>query len=351
MFSMTGYGKGSASTDGREMTVELKSVNHRYLDVGMRLPRHLSFLEDPIRSALTGRLSRGHVDVFVNYRNLRSDARSVEIDAPLLAAFVAAARQSNETLGLQDDLSLTAALRLPDVSSVRETDEDPDALLGLLNVAINGAIDAMLVMRKQEGDRLSVYLGNCADTIESLTNQIAVRAPVVVEEYRVKLNNATASLVDTFTSADVDWAGRPLQGVTADTFDRQFGVDARAGALLIAEFARRLQRRGGDWGRIISMTSGGEKGFPQEVSYGAAKAALVNYTMSASLELSAFGVTANAIHPPVTDTGWVTDDVREAVRRDPRFFSVAEPLEVADLAAFLVSRAADRVTGNVIRMG
>jgi len=195
MFSMTGYGKGSASTDGREMTVELKSVNHRYLDVGMRLPRHLSFLEDPIRSALTGRLSRGHVDVFVNYRNLRSDARSVEIDAPLLAAFVAAARQANETLGLQDDLSLTAALRLPDVSSVRETDEDPDALLGLLNGAINGAIDAMLVMRKQEGDRLSVYLGNCADTIESLTNQIAVRAPVVVEEYRVKLNDRIATLL------------------------------------------------------------------------------------------------------------------------------------------------------------
>ena len=167
----------------------------------------------------------------------------------------------------------------------------------------------------------------------------------------VLVNNATASLVDTFTSADVDWAGRALRGVTADTFDRQFGVDARAGALLIAEFARRLQRRGGDWGRIISMTSGGEKGFPQEVSYGAAKAALVNYTMSASLELSAFGVTANAIHPPVTDTGWVTDDVREAVRRDPHFFSVAEPHEVADLAAFLVSRAADRITGNVIRMG
>ncbi len=195
MYSMTGYGKGSASTDGREMTVELKSVNHRYLDVGMRLPRHLSFLEDAIRSALTGRLSRGHVDVFVNYRNLRSDARSVEIDAPLLAAFVAAARQANETLGLQDDLSLTAALRLPDVSSVRETDEDPDALMGLLNSAINGAIDAMLVMRKQEGDRLSVYLGNCADTVEMLTNQIAVRAPVVVEEYRVKLNDRIATLL------------------------------------------------------------------------------------------------------------------------------------------------------------
>ncbi|MBA4348012.1 MAG: YicC family protein [Clostridiales bacterium] len=195
MYSMTGYGKGSASTDGREMTVELKSVNHRYLDVGMRLPRHLSFLEDPIRSALTAKLSRGHVDVFVNYRNLRSDARSVDIDVPLLTAFVAAARQANETLALRDDLSLTAALRLPDVSNVRETDEDPDALTALLNSAINCAIDALLVMRKQEGDRLSVHLNNCGNTVESLTNQIAVRAPIVVEEYRVKLNDRITTLL------------------------------------------------------------------------------------------------------------------------------------------------------------
>lgn len=195
MYSMTGYGKGSASTDGREMTVELKSVNHRYLDVGMRLPRHLSFLEDPIRSALTAKLSRGHVDVFVNYRNLRSDARSVDIDVPLLTAFVAAARQANETLALRDDLSLTAALRLPDVSNVRETDENPDALTALLNSAINCAIDALLVMRKQEGDRLSVHLNNCGNTVESLTNQIAVRAPIVVEEYRVKLNDRITTLL------------------------------------------------------------------------------------------------------------------------------------------------------------
>ena len=195
MYSMTGYGKGSASSDGREMTVELKSVNHRYLDVGMRLPRHLSFLEDPIRSALTNRLSRGHVDVFVNYRNLRSDARTVEIDAPLLSAFVAAARQANETLGLRDDLSLTAALRLPDVSNVREADEDTDAVLALLNSAMGSAIDAILVMREQEGDRLRVYLDRCNDTVESLTEQIAKRAPIVVNEYRAKLDERIATLL------------------------------------------------------------------------------------------------------------------------------------------------------------
>lgn len=195
MYSMTGYGKGSVSADGREMTVELKSVNHRYLDVGLRLPRHLSFLDDPIRSALSARLSRGHVDVFVNYRNLRSDARTVMIDVPLLTAFVTAAREANKSLELLDDLSLTAALRLPDVSDVRETDEDTDAVLALLGSAVNAAIDALLVMREQEGGRLRSYLSDCTDTVESLTNQIAARSPIVIEEYRVKLDERIAALL------------------------------------------------------------------------------------------------------------------------------------------------------------
>ncbi|RWZ68209.1 SDR family NAD(P)-dependent oxidoreductase [Labedella populi] len=167
----------------------------------------------------------------------------------------------------------------------------------------------------------------------------------------VLINNATASLSDTFRAEELDWAGRALSPVTPESFDRQFGVDARAGALLIAEFARRLRQRDGAWGRIVSMTSGGEKGFPQEVSYGAAKAAITNYTMSASLELSRFGVTANALHPPVTDTGWVTDEIRGFVADDDSFFDVAEPDEVAEVVSFLVSEAGRRVTGNVIRMG
>ena len=196
MFSMTGYGKGSASGDGREITVELKSVNHRYLDVGMRLPRHLSFLEDGIRAGLAARLSRGHIDVFVNYRNLRSDARSVEIDVPLLGAFVAAAKQANETLGLLDDLSLTAALRLPDVSNVREADEDADAVNMLMLAALNSAIDALLIMRVQEGDRMKAYLSACADTVLSLTDKIALRAPVVVEEYKAKLAERIQTLLN-----------------------------------------------------------------------------------------------------------------------------------------------------------
>ncbi len=127
-------------------------------------------------------------------------------------------------------------------------------------------------------------------------------------------------------------------------------VDVRAAALLIAEFARRHVTRAASWGRIIGLTSGGPQGFPGEVSYGAAKAALENYTMSAAFELGEHGVTANLVHPPVTDTGWVTDEVRESVRRDPAHFHVAQPEEVAEIIVFLASDRARLVTANLLRL-
>jgi 3-oxoacyl-[acyl-carrier protein] reductase len=166
----------------------------------------------------------------------------------------------------------------------------------------------------------------------------------------ILVNNASGWVGDTFKLIETDSLGRGLRRVSAETFDQQFAVDARATAVLIAEFARRHIERGADWGRIISLTSGGPTGFPEEVSYGAAKAALENYTMSAALELGDFGVTANVVYPPVTDTGWITPEVEESVRRSREQFHIAEPDDVADVIAFLSSDEAGFVTGNVIRM-
>ena len=98
------------------------------------------------------------------------------------------------------------------------------------------------------------------------------------------------------------------------------------------------------------MTSGGDLGFPQEVSYGAAKAAQTNYTMSAAVELADLGITANVVHPPVTDTGWVTDAVRQFVAGSPTHVHVATPAEVAEVIAYLASDAAALITGNVITL-
>ena len=166
----------------------------------------------------------------------------------------------------------------------------------------------------------------------------------------ILINNATGQCAnDSF--ADRRGPGRLTPDpVTADIFDKTFGVDARAGALMIAEFARRHVERQASWGRIIGLTSGGPMGFPGEVSYGAAKAALENYTMAACVELGHLGVTANMVYPPVTDTGWVTDDIREFVNRSSDHFNVAQPEDVAGVILLLCSPEASMITGNIVRM-
>jgi len=166
----------------------------------------------------------------------------------------------------------------------------------------------------------------------------------------ILINNATGWVADTFSADESDRLGRNLSRVSAETIDRQFAVDARAAALLIAEFAQRHVRHDLTWGRIIGLTSGSPLGFPEEVSYGAAKAALENYTMSAALELAPRGITANIVHPPVTDTGWVTDEVRQAVADSALLMHVAEPDEVAEVIAYLVSNQARLVTANRIHL-
>ena len=166
----------------------------------------------------------------------------------------------------------------------------------------------------------------------------------------VLVHNASGWTKDSFSDGGTDQVGRLDHPVTLETIARPLSVDARAGALLMAEYITRHRARGGDRGRIVTMTSGGMSGFPGEVSYGAAKAALTSYTLSAASEMADDGVTANVVHPPVTDTGWVTDEVRAFVAADREHHHVAAPDEVAEVVAWLCTPAARLVTGNVIRL-
>ena len=166
----------------------------------------------------------------------------------------------------------------------------------------------------------------------------------------ILINNASGWLPDTFLPTSTDRLSRTTYHLAPGTFDTVASVDARASALLIATFAQRHIARGGTWGRIVSLTSGGPLGFPEEVSYGAAKAALENLTMSAAFELAPYGVTANAVHPPVTDTGWVTPEVESAVRDSDELLQIAHPDEVASVIAYLVSDDAKLITANVVHL-
>ena len=167
----------------------------------------------------------------------------------------------------------------------------------------------------------------------------------------ILINNATGwSSGDSFRAGTLDAAGRIAPAMSFDLFERTFGVDARAGALMIAELARRHIERGATWGRIVGLTSGGPNGFPGEITYGAAKYALENYTMAAATELGRLGITANMIHPPITDSGWVNDGIREFAATSSEHFHIAEPDEPARVIAWLCTDDARMVTGNIIRM-
>ena len=214
--------------------------------------------------------------------------------------------------------------------------------------ARSAAPDALVAQIREEG--------GIVEPVEAdLTEGDAPRRLFDIAEHRlgpveILVNNASGWAQDTFVEQFSSQHGRPVHLVTAETIERNLAVDAGAAALLIAEFARRHVKRRGRWGRIIGLSSGGPAGFPREVSYGAAKAAQENYTMSASQELAPYGVTANVVHPPVTDTGWVTDEVRRFVEESTDHFHVASPDEVAVVVAWLVSDAAALVTGNIIRL-
>jgi 3-oxoacyl-[acyl-carrier protein] reductase len=176
------------------------------------------------------------------------------------------------------------------------------------------------------------------------------RSEAAFGSVEILIQNASGWRNDTFLMHGPSNVGQASIHVTAATVDANFGVDARANALLIAEFARRHLERGATWGRIVGLTSGSGEPFPSEVSYGAAKAALESYLRSAAWELGPRGVTANSLYPPPTDTGWIDSDLAETVRARSPLRHVGRPEEVAEMVVWLVSEPARFVTGQTIRM-
>ncbi len=228
--------------------------------------------------------------------------------------------------------------------------EEPAGAAAIEAYRANRARDAAAVVRSirdagGRADAMEADLRNPATPAALFDAAEAAFGPV-----EILVNNATGWRQDTFKPLERDHLGRQLERLSASTATEVLEVDARGSALMIAEFARRHVARSADWGRIIGLTSGGSLGFPEEVSYGAAKAALENYAMSAAIELGSYGITSNVVHPPVTDTGWVTDAVREFVAESEDLFHVARPEDVAEVIAFLASDHARLITANVVRL-
>jgi 3-oxoacyl-[acyl-carrier protein] reductase len=214
--------------------------------------------------------------------------------------------------------------------------------------ARGGGADDVVLAIEELGGRAAAIEADLAD--DSTPRLLFDSAEERLGSVDILINNASGWITDTFKGELTDRLGRSVGPLTPGSFNQVFSVDARASALMIAEFARRHRSRAATWGRIVGLSSGGPNGFPEEVSYGAAKAALESLTMSAAFELADVGITANIVHPPVTDTGWVTPEVEIAVRESDELFHIAAPEQVAAVIGWLCSDAASLITANVIRL-
>lgn len=194
MRSMTGCGRSQQREGAWEVTVELKAVNHRFLDIACRLPRSLAFLDEIVRKALNARLQRGHVDVFVTVARTDASDRQVQVDEALAAAYRDAAERLAEVLGRAQRLDLAQLMAMEGVVTVTESDMDGEAVSAACRRAMDEAIDQLCAMRAREGDSLRADLNVHLDAAAALREKILLRAPGVVEDYRARLQQHLAQL-------------------------------------------------------------------------------------------------------------------------------------------------------------
>lgn len=186
--SMTGFGRSQLSAHQRDITVEMKSVNHRYFDCNVRLPRIYSFLEEAVKSRVQERVSRGKLEVYISIDTAKEKTPvTVTVNEAVLQSYLNAADLIHEKFGLNSDISVSRAMSLPDVLNVEKAEEDEEELKLDILLALDQALDEYMAMCAREGQRLVDDIIYRIDLIRDLVDKIEVRSPKCVEEYRQKL--------------------------------------------------------------------------------------------------------------------------------------------------------------------
>jgi uncharacterized protein (TIGR00255 family) len=187
LLSMTGYGSAKGSVEGQEITVELKSVNNRYLDCSVRLPRNFLFAEDTVKQAVSAGVSRGKVDVFVSAQASQDSGTVVSVNEELARGYRDAVAHIAETLGLESGLNAFSLARFPDVLTVERRELDKDKAAAALSEITAKAVEEFNAMREREGERLRRDMLGKLETIEGLVSVVEERSPQTVKEYRERL--------------------------------------------------------------------------------------------------------------------------------------------------------------------
>lgn len=191
--SMTGYGRGKFEVDGREYTVEIKTVNHRYNDISIRLPRYLNFLEDKLRQYISKTISRGKTDVFVGLNNLSDKGRTVKLDKRLVGIYLDEMKDLISLYDVPDDITATSLIRLPDVI-ITENDEEEDLYWEELKTTTDIALKNLIEARELEGERLKEDILRRASILSNDVEVVSNRSSSLLDEYKKKLENRVKEL-------------------------------------------------------------------------------------------------------------------------------------------------------------
>ena len=205
--SMTGYGRAVETIDGREITAELRSVNNRYLDCTVKMPRLYAFAEDSVKTHVKSAISRGKVDVFIAVNVMKDMQMRISVNHPVLEGYLSAMRSIASDYGVRDDISVTALSRLPDVFVVEKAEEDEEKLTQDILSVVDKALEKFTAMRTTEGAALEADLRGRAATILTLVEKVEQRSPVTLAEYRARL---TEKMQEVLQSTTID-EGRILQ--------------------------------------------------------------------------------------------------------------------------------------------
>lgn len=195
MQSMTGYGKSEYSKDGVTLTVEIKTVNNRFLDLIPKYPRAFLAAEDAIRKTVQSKIKRGRAELFINYANLSDNGKALLIDYGLAGQYAAAAKELSAKFSVTNDFTVTALMKSPDVVTERVKEGASEEITNILLETLRSALDNLNAMRNIEGEKLKAdLLARCAE-VERLVNAVAERAPILKRDYEIKLREKIAELL------------------------------------------------------------------------------------------------------------------------------------------------------------
>ena len=194
--SMTCYGRGQQIIDGREITVEIKSVNHRYFEFSARVPRAYGYLEEKLKSFVQNKVSRGKVDVGVTIFNIEGKDAQIEVNQSIAVGYIDALRKANETIGLTDDLALSQLIRLPDIFNVVKTTEDEEVIWNIVKTVAEEAVNNFVSMRETEGQKMKDDIKSRLSYISELVAKVEKRSPMVTDAYRERLYNKISEILN-----------------------------------------------------------------------------------------------------------------------------------------------------------